>query len=51
MAMTHAAALADTLHVNVFSYEYVVRAGEGDRGVYFFSSGVPRRRLDAFQLR
>lgn len=25
--MTHAAALADTLHVNVFSYEYVARMG------------------------
>lgn len=23
MAMTHAAALADELHVNVFAYEYV----------------------------
>lgn len=48
MAMTHAAALADTLHVNVFTYEYVVRAGQGHR--YLFLSGVPSDRLDGVQL-
>lgn len=29
MAMSHAAALADTLHVNVFAYEYVATLVEG----------------------